>query len=542
MENLNFTKEQIAKNLSEVSYQGKDYDFVNDPNNQKLYLLLMELYGRADKFIPSLKFIHTIGTYTSRDFAIIIRKALEEVGSYALEGRRKHFLPFYPNVDFEKLIFEREGKLTFDPHEDMNFWDKAIETISIDVEGLPQSCILLDIFDVIAKIERKLRIKGQFKRKYTFKPTGKVVGEGTVVYKDGKTMRKLASQLKKKTVQIDFNNGSLIWNEGCEKPEIKNRTLLPVKLKGQIEAKSIKNLYGECKYEIIVYPEGNASYLYIINPKGMATCILLYKERVTTMPECFLETDMSFQFEKDYKEYPVIRTYGFMKVDLNGIEVPSNLKFNLNANNNLSLFPFPGIKESNPASIKIGKKKEFISPLTQDNVIPTLLASNHRTSFKNMLTTGDHRNPGVIRIEDTYEKNSGFDLSNPFWVIALSSPLFKRKYDGYNKGITDILENTCMYKETRNISNYNLRTIVNEIKKMKSHQKVVGRTLDPREKFVYMGFPKKYINKICKMNLSDTALDTVAGNSIVPPVLARIFEAMFIPKINQQSNLIAKRA
>lgn len=554
------------KQLGEISYRGKDKDFITNPYTIALFRILISLYAITEQFFFNMPYISMYGTYQCKEIALRLCRVVEKYGRPAFRRKRKYADVFFKCLDFSKLILGAGVKFGISKMEERKFWENGAEVISFEYKGNLYEFKKLAIFKVIDIIERQLRIKGEYKKTFTRFPRGYVLAEGTLKYGEWKEMRKLGSTLKKQEIILDLSNGTINWQDGfkeTDKPEI----LFKRSIKTKINPAILKHLYGELRYEALADPKRNMSYLVVRNEKGRTIIFEYYQQwikgydiyfEVDIVPasqyeltygesginyiNCMADNndrifniklkndytkaknDKSTEFIKFYKKPNVLREYTTVKTFITGISTKEGLELAY-----ISRKPYEveiseiGKLSESTKILKSKLCKQIVTPLCEGENLPTILAGNKQTYWYYTVSTGHYPNPGVIEKRRIRGK-SVTKTAHPVQEWLNYSPLIERKYEGYNPKATKDLD----YFKGRKFSNQKLPEILSLISSLNQNEYIVERSITPKEYFKMMGLHDKEADVICSTGIEDDKLYHLAGNSIVVNVLTEVFKSMFI--------------
>lgn len=512
------TSEEIQATLKTISYKGKDPNFRENPDNHNLFRLLLTLYSMSQEYYKTLTVINLYGTLNCGEISKRIQKVVNDLGKYALLGkRRKKVDPDFNYIDFSLLLNLRQGKLTGNIQKDYDFWKKASEQISITTGDETIKFRMISIFEVIRRIERQLHIKGEYKQTFTTKPRGKVIEEGELNYGTCKEMRKLGSELKRKEVKFNLCNKEIIWKNGNLSSDSK---LVPQNYGDifvSITSNNIGRLYGKCHFEVIKDFEGNFLHVYITNAKDKSVCLNGFSPIVSNHENIFIEI---FSTDSEETNDDCIRRYDKWQTLIQGVRSINDLDIKIEK----SIPYFHLEKDNERRDINPKLIRSMLTTTTQDYCSPTLMANNGKPSWNSIMSLGAHPNFGVIEIWESENKIVDTSISNSLWQLALNSSLLLRKQEDIN--VWDPKEFTQYTR--RKISNSQIPNILRVISDLKSNQYIRVRAMTPKEKFRLMGLKDRDIDKLLNTGICKTQLYKMAGNSIVINVLIEIFKQMFI--------------
>lgn len=532
---FNSLKTEITNPLRNISYKGKEEDFITDPHTSPMYCQLLSLYQEGIAFYHNTPFIRKTGYMDASLLSRNLRELTYNVGKRALFRKRKTIDPAFKCIDFSMLIKGETGFITGNPDVDTEFWKMASTMLTIEIDGEIKIFPRIGVFNEIQKLERKLHIKRAYKLSFTQKPSGYILAEGILNYGDWLTLRGLGINVKVNNPYIDLSNGDLYWDGG----NISSNTtckILSTKLKAKINPKDIKYLYGECEYELVADPERNLTFMVITNPKGRVITAYHYQECIKGL-DLYIEMDFSSKFETFYKNAEILPTREKDMTDING-----NIGKHLEGKEipEIKRIPFQFTGKTNKIIMNGSKNlkhkliKQILTPLDKNGLCPTLLASHNKPAQFNMLSTGHRPNPGVLEIWETKVPKFKNKLTI-FEKISQSNYLIIRKYEGYNPKFTKYLE----FFQGRKISNSGMVDIITAIQKMKSNQYVRLRAMTPREKFRLMGMKEKDIEKLLKSGLSARKLSRLAGNSVVVNVWEAIMKQILLHESRENNKRLA---
>ncbi|MCH5233757.1 MAG: DNA cytosine methyltransferase [Muribaculaceae bacterium] len=550
--NSNLRKEANLKSqLREISYLGKDQDFLNNPVTIILFKILLSLYIIAERFFNDMPFVRMYGTFTCKDVAKQLKKIVELYAREAFTRKRKHADFMFKCVDFNKLINSEAGVLTYNRNIDLRFWRRAAKYINLKIEGNKYEFHILSIFHVIDKIEKRLRIKGIYRKTFIRLPRGNVIAEGNLYYGNWKEMRHLGSILKGKEVTINFNNGNIYYDNGKIETN-QNLIIYKERINASLLANQFRYLYGNCKFLAIDDSERNMRYIFITNSAGRVIKIEYFESWISNVKDLYLEVNRSkvpkeendilsnYEDEilEEFIETPleksdILRTVEQVYTEINGLKgnfysaYIKTIPFHFE--NPMDIIPVK------PRKVRKGKLiKRFVTPLCKDGCLPTIMAANNSNPcWYNTLSTGHRPHPAVIEIWETDNFSVKKMPKHPIQRWVQGGILIERKYEGYLLEFTKDLD----YFNGRKISNSNMKDIITAIRDLKPNQYVVERALTPQEALRIMGVPEEGINILCRSRIPSNQLKKMAGNSIVVPVLEKLIENMLIPKNLRQPDI-----
>ena len=149
----------------------------------------------------------------------------------------------------------------------------------------------------------------------------------------------------------------------------------------------------------------------------------------------------------------------------------------------------------------------FITPTCRGGMIPTLTAAGTSTRPKNMLSTQNRPNPGVVEIYGQQDCT----------MLCLNDPEYGKKF----------------YKELKNNEYIRIRNLSarERLRAMGVSEKYIRRLISPREELSRIGYSKKEIDSLLTVNgklikNSHRSVGKQAGNSIVVDVLYHVFRQL----------------
>lgn len=151
----------------------------------------------------------------------------------------------------------------------------------------------------------------------------------------------------------------------------------------------------------------------------------------------------------------------------------------------------------------------FITPTCKGGMIPTLTAAGTSTRPKNMISTQNRPNPGVVEIYGLHDRV----------IPCLNDPANRNEF------FKELKSNE--YVRIRNLS------ARERLRAMGVSEKYIRRLISPREELSEMGYSKTEIDNLLTVNgrlikNSHRSVGKQAGNSIVVDVLYHVFRQLLI--------------
>lgn len=534
MKQILLTKDssKFKKVLKEISYMGNDSEYLDNELIQSLYRNLIVLYSIAEEYFKEMPFIRMYGSNTCREISQRLCEVVEHVCRDSFKRKRKHTDPMFSCIDFSRLLSGYRIEITGNKIVDQKFWKKSSDILSIDINGITYTFPRLAIFYVIYKIEKKLRIKGGYRKSFIRIPRGFVLSKGTIAYLPWKAMRKLRLELRGLKPHFDLMNGTICYLENQIKP-LKEVEILKRSMRIPVTSSVLKNMYGECIFETIADTERNFTYLLITNPKGKIMCFEYFQKWLPLEQNIYVEVDILEKKQKMenlnrfYKNPTIIDHYKDVKTIIT--QFPSESIEIGSTEIGINEYIVSKLKISPQSKLKRIKKpkliKQFVSPLCKNGNLPTIQASSAKPCWYNMISTGHRPNAGVVEIWQSDSISAQDFPLTWFQKILYYSPLFERKYEGYDPQFTKDLD---IYKG-RKVSNSGLLMIFKEVKNLRPNQYIRLRSRTGNENLHFMGVKKVETEKLNLAGISNKDKSHMAGNSIPVPLLIPLFRSMLIP-------------
>lgn len=265
---------------------------LSDSTYGSLVRARMTLLQIANSLYQLLTFLQLSGTNYCVDISRKLTKHFSERAKYALRADFKRVDSLFERIDFSKLLLEAGGELTLNPKEDKRFITKAMDKVSIEIDGLVYEFEALAVFQLVYRLEITLGIAPKDRFSFTQIPQGNVVSEGKVNFGQKKEFKNRISLLAPDEIKIDFDKLSISDKMETITPDVTG-IKAETSIKLPIHKRELKNVSGECSYEVIEDKEHNATYLLITNERGNTTCFKHFIPWLTSVPHISLPFDVT---------------------------------------------------------------------------------------------------------------------------------------------------------------------------------------------------------------------------------------------------------
>lgn len=498
-----------------------------------------------------------------------IKRHLIEIGYYIIK-RWGHTLEYgtFSSIEVDKILFAPSRKrikssaYITNPIKLENLLSQSDLSLSncftVTTEEEEITIPLDSFFYFFNTLEKIAGVKPKDRMKWVKKPEGEIITTGEILFSPKESVKEQATLLflkdKLLNCKINFQDGIIKLGSTCgfsfqSKVTICSESLCLTSLSCSLSKDKLKNMNGRCVFTIYKIKHKNNDFVIVLitNESGDIISLISNDNSLPKFEGISITVNKSKISKQDLLPVPYRNKVGIM-IEGKQKEISAKIYY--------------------PDGKVV---KRIVTPTTQKQVLPTLMASSYnKIPIKDIITTSYFPKPVVIEVvevnrEDIYKKlqpPTYKDLTFETWDDVKRSPYIKindkeelsvilpiqfpyYKNSTIFERIIPIFRKVIEYEENKKIFgnkscgerpsfyghkiyNGSCREIVTAYDNLKDNEYMRIRTLTPAECLKFQGVPEIYLNKMLNSGVSDAQLHKQAGNSIVVDVLYNIFKNLLI--------------